>query len=283
MYHAHVNGHHRYSVTEHGLSYTYCPEHAHTQDQVCSVPAVKAVPWSRVKSFSHDIVWPWRKQTALKLKVIGSRPVRIWLKGDEMENFLRAMLSFWKKEDSIATRRAVFHYATEEKSFWWIWLIISIFAVGGLGTSLAGDGFNSLQCSEALRTQGQLIPAKVVQTKKDRRGNINWLMEFTTPDGRVLSGKRVPVAPPGYDIPTDRVAVVYAHGFGDCWDLSKSADEPQVNWAQRRFLTTLALGFGVFFTLTSIVLTIISFYKLGRERPYKELVRRAALAAGIAS
>jgi len=265
-YTAQHSGEHQYAATHNGFSYT-------------QNGATVVYTWRQLIGFTHPLVLS--SHTPLQIRVKGSRAVTVWLTGEELQSFLADLLIHWKQAEPLYAKKAVFDYSTEERNLWWVWLSVAIVAVGGLGFSLLGDGLQSLHCSRLLKEAGTHVPAKVLKTKKDRRGNINWDVEFTTSSDQTVQGWRVPLVPKGYDLPTENVGVLYAADDTRCWDLTRSAQDPSVNWAQRRFLSTMALGFGSIFSVTSIFMTLISVYKLRRKRPFKEVVAAAGEAAAV--
>ncbi len=160
----------------------------------------------------------------------------------------------------------------------------------------------------------QSAKAHITKVKKDRRGNFNWDLTFQTVDGKTISGRRTAVnpsaaltfetktlekaAPVGSTSftndtklnPTQKSAisaemtttesipssayVLYSPQNLNCWDVSIDSSTPRLPFGHRWFVAQFTLGFGAFFGVVCLFVTIFLYSRITRIHPHRELFEK---------
>lgn len=181
----------------------------------------------------------------------------------------------WKAEDRIGTKKAVFDYISDDRLFYTFLFGLVFFVVGGISMIFLTDGIQTHRCTEKLiREDAELAQATITKIKKNRRGNIVWDLNFVTKEGAEIKGRRTAIVPESANYTPGKkeafTTVVYAPNYLECWDISLKMGEKHLPLAQRRFSASFTMGFGSFFAIAWLALSLFLWKRTTVRRPFME-------------
>ncbi len=253
---------HIYEVRDDALYYSAGAE-SHTQVRIL---------WSEITGIRPD------KGQTIYFTRANKQELGIWLDAEQMNPFLTAAIAQWGKHCKDLARKATFDYGTAEPAVGWITFVMALAFPGMIALTLLTDGYHEITCN-AFFEHASFASAKILKTKKNRRGNFIWTLAFETAAGEKINGTREAAlaGPDGGPVGAtkENVTVIYAAERPNCWDLSMKQGEAAPNRRQRHFTVLMDLSFGWMFAIVAAITLAFSVARLLRKHPFREAVRIA--------
>lgn len=257
--------------------------------------------------------------TTLGVKTKSGQKIAIDMPVSELQSYLKEFLNNWHKSSPGEAKKAAFDYFANDNTFLKVLFVLNILLHGGAAAIFLSDGLQNVHCNQLLSKPAlsQSATAQITKVKKDRRGNFNWDLTFSTADGKQISGRRTAINPDAavtYETKTLQKAapagstsftidkkmnateksavsaemtttetiptsalVVYASQDLKCWDVSIDSKTAKLPFGHRWFVAQFTLGFGSFFGLVCLAVTFFLFRRIRRVHPHKEILEKIYL------
>lgn len=212
---------------------------------------------------------PYRKKIILK-----SRTARVSLDGldsGEQRGFLLELFRRWQAADAESARKGAFDYAEDRKGLCGLILAVCLLFTGPMAVALLNDSWKHSSCTQMLEQPVQNGNIEVTKVKKEKKGQYILKLAFTAPNGTVIKGEERWLTENENEIPKS-LPIIYSAAQPECWAMTTTGNE--ISWAKRRYFSTVAGMFGLFFLVITIYGLLWSIARLIWLPPFREEIRK---------
>lgn len=234
------------------------------------------------KPSSADLFFPYNNSLRLKVSPwtgelrlrSGRQKISLSpLSGEQLRDFLPAFFTAWKEADSESAAKAAFDYVDAQKGFVPIAFTACLLVSLPVAVALLADSHQQFYCTRELRDHAVPGQIEVVKAKKKDSRTFILNLEFKAPNGQVVRGKEEVLLEKNQD-PPKMFPIFYSPAQPDCWALTKSLDNQEINWAKRRYFASFTLLFGLFFLATTMLGLAWSVARWWIPRPFASEVKQ---------
>jgi hypothetical protein len=228
----------------------------------------------------HEIRFPYRKGLRVRvspwtgevsLKHGRDRVSLSPLKGEELKSFFRELFRSWNQIDQESARKAAFDYADAQRGFMPLAFAACLLVAFPVAIALLSDSHQQFRCTQELETQALPGLMHTVKIRKQDSRTFMLSLEYNAPNGQVIKGQEQVLTekdvPPPSEFP-----MFYSPAHPECWALTKTADNHEINWAKRRYFAWFGLLFGLFFLSVTILGLAWCTVRWARPRAFTEEV-----------
>lgn len=189
------------------------------------------------------------------------------LQGEQLHEFLRELLRHWMLADAESARKAAFDYADAQRGFVPIAFVACLLVALPVAIALLADSHQQFRCTRELQEHSEpgLMHAVKVRKRDSRTFVMNF--EYQAPNGKLIKGTEELLTekdvPPPMEYP-----MFYSPEHPECYSLTKSLTEKEINWGKRRYFSWFGLLFGLFFLSVTFLGFSWCTLRWFRPRPY---------------
>ncbi|MGZ3693596.1 MAG: hypothetical protein ACXWQO_05360 [Bdellovibrionota bacterium] len=190
--------------------------------------------------------------------------------GSSQKAFLHELFERWLKINPEAARKAAFDYAEDRRGFCRLVLAVCLLFTGPMAVALLNDSWKQASCTAMLQKNIQTASIAVTKVKKEKKGQYILKLAFSAPNGRTIMGEERWITENENEIPKT-LPIIYSPEQPECWAMTTTGTE--ISWAKRRYFSTVAGLFGIFFLLITLYGLIWSIGRLIWLPPYREEIK----------